>query len=77
MQNDQVELLREIYRLSRLKLEGPCKFASQDVPVWLVPIGRNPEFVGRESIMEDLERRLEPRSDFVRKAVLCGLDGVG
>jgi len=46
-------------------------------PIWLVPIGRNPEFVGRGNIIEDLQGRLGFGSDMVRKAVLCGLGGVG
>ena len=41
--------------------------------IWMVPIGRNPEFVGRKSMIEALKGRLEPKSDFVRIAVLCGL----
>lgn len=43
----------------------------------MVPIGRNPEFVGRGHIIEDLQERLGFGSDIVRRAVLCGLGGVG
>lgn len=77
MQNDQIELLREIYRLSQLKLEGQAEHVTSDQPVWLVSISRNPDFVGRQSIIEELEERLVSRPDSARTAVLYGLGGVG
>ena len=77
MQNDQIELLREIYRLSQLKLDGQAEHISSDQPVWLVSISRNPDFVGRQSIIDELEGRLINESDLARTAVLYGLVGVG
>lgn len=77
MQNDQVELLREIYRLSQLKLEGQGEHIKVDQSVWLVSVSRNPDFVGRQSIIQDLEARFASRSDVMRAAVLFGLGGVG
>ena len=76
-QEEQTILLREIYRLSQLKLEGSKDGADSDQPIWLVPIGRNPDFVGRESTIEDLKGRLDFASDSTRTVVLFGLGGVG
>lgn len=45
--------------------------------LWMVPIGRNPAFVGRNAVMSALESKLLPVSDAVSTAVLCGLGGVG
>lgn len=43
----------------------------------MVPIGRIPDFVGREAILADLTARLTPHSDIIRSAALYGLGGVG
>lgn len=54
----------------------PCATTSS-TPVWMVPIGRNPNFVGRGAILKELSARLTPHPDIVRSAVLYGLGGVG
>jgi len=76
-QDDQSRTLDEIRQLSQLTLDAGRQTAVVDQPIWLVPIGRNPEFVGRGHIIEDLQERLEFGSDIVRRVVLCGLGGVG
>lgn len=78
LQNQEAHsvLLNEI-RLNQLQMNDIREEAVVDAPIWIVTIGRNPEFVGRKSIIGELRERLEPTSDFVRKAVLCGLGGVG
>lgn len=76
-QEDQTGLLREIYRLGQMKLEGRIECPGGERPVWLVPISRNPDFVGRESTIRELERRLDCNSDFMQTTVLFGLGGVG
>ena len=69
-------MLDEI-RFNQLNISSSENDAIVNQPVWIVPIGRNPEFVGRDSIIAEIRKRLEPDLDFVRKAVLCGLGGVG
>lgn len=76
MQNAQTAILNDI-RLDQLRIDPGEYGALLDRSIWLVPIGRNPEFVGRKFIIDEIRERLEPTSDFVRKAVLCGLGGVG
>jgi hypothetical protein len=48
-----------------------------DKQIWMVPIGRNSEFVGREDILLELSKRLIPKQDCVARAALWGLGGVG
>jgi hypothetical protein len=43
----------------------------------MVPFGRNPEFVGREDVFLELNKKLIPKQDYVATAALCGLGGVG
>ena len=65
-------------RFNQLNISSRGNDAIVDQPIWIVPIGRNPEFVGRDSIITELRKRLKPiSSDFVSKGVLCGLGGVG
>ena len=64
-------------RFNQLNISSSGNDAIINQPIWIVPFGRNPEFVGRDSIITELRKRLEPTSDFVRKGVLCGLGGVG
>ena len=64
-------------RFNQLSIRSSGNDAIVNQPIWIVPIGRNPEFVGRDSIIIELRERLEPISDFVRKGVLWGLGGVG
>ena len=45
--------------------------------VWMVSIGRNPDFVGRTTVMSTLKSKLAAKPDVVATAVLCGLGGVG
>jgi len=48
-----------------------------DKQIRMVPFGRNSEFVGREDIFFELNKRLVPKQDCVAIAALCGLGGVG
>ena len=48
-----------------------------DKTLWMVSIGRNPDFVGRTAVMSALEYKLAAKPDAVPTAVLCGLGGVG
>ena len=43
----------------------------------IVPISRNPDFVGREGLLHRLYEQLSPRSRGQPKAALYGLGGVG
>ena len=46
---------------------------------WMIPFGRNREFVGRESILEELLERIPPDADQddCQRTVVEGLGGVG
>ena len=76
VQDAHTGLLNDI-RLNQLRINAIGDDADAHQPLWLVPIGRNPDFVGRKSIIAELGKRLEPVPDSVGKAVLCGLGGVG
>ena len=55
-----------------------AKVSEQFKPIWMVPIGRNPNFVGREEIFKQLENKLLGQSsEYQRIAVLHGLGGIG
>jgi hypothetical protein len=43
----------------------------------MVPYTRNPGFVGREDIFDELDAIFTSAGDSQRKAALCGLGGVG
>ena len=76
-QENQTKTLDEIHHLAQLRLDTSNKSAIDDHPIWLIPVGRNLEFVGRGNIIEGLQERLVYDSDAVQKAVLYGLGGVG
>ena len=46
-------------------------------PVWIVPLSRNPRFVGREEALEALEDELTKKDENMAIAALYGLGGVG
>lgn len=50
---------------------------SVNEPLWMVPIGRNPTFVGRNGVLSTLNAKLSNVPHAVSTAVLCGLGGVG
>ena len=43
----------------------------------MVPFRRNEDFVGREYILEKLERSLTARKDYQPRVALWGLGGIG
>lgn len=46
-------------------------------PIWMVPISRNPNFVGRDDLLEQLEDELTGDDGYSTTAVLHGLGGIG
>jgi len=42
-------------------------------PVFLVPFERDPKFVGRSSIIRDIDDRIKTQ----RRVALCGIGGIG
>ena len=76
-QDDQSKTLDEIHQLARMKLDVDRHSSVINRPIWLVFIGRNPDFVGRSHIIEELQGRLNFVANTVQKAVLYGLGGVG
>jgi len=76
-QLEQTSLLYEIKQGATVKVDSnPAENCSQK-HLWLVPIGRNLAFVGRNTVMNTLEYQLMPITDSTPIAVLCGLGGVG
>ncbi|KAL6812533.1 hypothetical protein J3E69DRAFT_376335 [Trichoderma sp. SZMC 28015] len=49
------------------------------MPCWIVPFGRNKDFVGRESILDQLLNMIPPNADEddCQRTVISGLGGVG
>ena len=77
-QLEQTSLLNDIRHMADLKTSSISDNASLVGKVlWMVSIGRNPEFVGRTAVMSSLETKLTGRGDAVPTAVLYGLGGVG
>ena len=64
-------------RIILIFLHQSWQLLALDKQIWMVPVGRNPEFVGREDILLELNKRLVPKQDCVARAALCGLGGVG
>ena len=74
LQEEQRDLLQQIINSSNVNTKGSEKLK----PVWMVPISRNPEFVGREEVLEQLESKLLGQSsEYQQIAVLHGLGGIG
>ena len=46
-------------------------------PLWMVPLSRNSNFVGREDVLEQVRESLSKRDGIMPVAVLHGLGGVG
>ena len=76
-QEDHSAILTDLQHMTRLKSDVNDGADNLDKPIWMVPIGRNPDFVGRKPVIQEIEMRLSPKQDIVPKAVLCGLGGVG
>jgi tetratricopeptide (TPR) repeat protein len=52
-------------------------FPLQHRPIFSVPYTQNPEFVGRESIMDEIQRKMSFRPGFQARIGLWGLGGIG
>lgn len=76
-QLEQTSLLSDLRQTAGLKDQIDENARSLDKVLWMVSIGRNPDFVGRTALMSALESKLVARPDSVQTAVLCGLGGVG
>ena len=76
-QVEQTSLLSDLRHIAGLKGHVSDNASSVNKVLWLVSIGRNPDFVGRTSVMSTLESKLAAKPDAVPTAVLCGLGGVG
>lgn len=76
-QLEQTSLLSDLRQTAGLKDQINGNASLVDKVVWIVSIGRNPDFVGRTAVMSALESKLAAKPDAVPTAVLCGLGGVG
>ena len=73
----QTSILNDLHNTATLK--GQVSEGSECLSkiLWMVPIGRNSAFVGRNAVISALQSKLLPMPDAVSTAVLCGLGGVG
>ena len=76
-QMKQTSILNDLHHTATLKDQVGEEREYLSKLLWMVPIARNPAFVGRNAMMSALESRLLPMPDTVSTAVLCGLGGVG
>lgn len=76
-QFEQTSLLSDLRQMAGLKNQVNVNGGLSDKSLWMVSIGRNPDFVGRTALMSALESKLAAKPDAVPTAVLCGLGGVG
>ena len=76
-QLEQASILNDLQQFAAMKDQVSENADDLSKSLWMVPIGRNPAFVGRDLIMSELESKLSPAPDSVSTAVLCGLGGVG
>ena len=72
-QNGQLDLLQRSQNpnIPNQKIPEPLE------PIWMVPISRNPNFIGREDLLEQLEDQLAEDASYSATAVLYGLGGIG
>ena len=75
-QLEQTSLLNDLRHMAGLKDQNDNVSLVNKV-VWMVSTGRNPDFVGRTTVLSTLGSKLAAQPDVVPTAVLCGLGGVG
>lgn len=74
MEASQLDILHQV-RALKIAKANPVEEAK---PIWMVPIDRNLNFVGRETVFEQLEGQLTAvDGDYRRAAALYGLGGIG
>ena len=74
VQSSHSNLLQQVHSLKTTKANRMEEIR----PIWMVPIDRNPNFVGRDKILEQLETQLGAvDGDYRRTAALYGLGGIG
>lgn len=72
-QNGQLDLLQ---RFQNARIPNQ-RFPEPHKPIWMVPISRNPNFIGRDDLLEQLEDQLGQDDGYSATAVLYGLAGIG
>lgn len=76
-QLEQTSLLSDLRHMADLRDQINNNAGLLNKVLWMVSIGRNPDFVGRTVVMSAVESKLAAKPDAVPTAVLCGLGGVG
>ncbi|KAL6712732.1 hypothetical protein ACLMJK_009670 [Lecanora helva] len=76
-QSGQLDLVSNIQNPKYAKEETQSPIDRVSAPIWIVPVSRNPKFVGRESVIEQLREDLSTKHGGRSCAVLYGLGGVG
>ena len=74
---EQTSILNDLQNTATLQSQVSKETEHVSKLLWMVPIGRNPAFVGRDTMISALDSKLSPMPDAVSTAVLCGLGGVG
>lgn len=76
IQSGQLRIMERFENVGNVKEEA-ARTGDQFELKWLVPLGRNPNFVGREEVLEYLKDSLAKKDESMPVAVLYGLGGVG
>ncbi|KAL9600032.1 MAG: hypothetical protein Q9179_003359 [Wetmoreana sp. 5 TL-2023] len=78
LQSEQLDLLQTLHHATDTRNTTPSLARGpESEPVWIVPLSRNPRFVGREDIFDKLKAHLEGVDGSMPVAALYGLGGVG
>lgn len=76
LHSGQLELLQALEVASESQ-QSLKTIPDESQPVWIVPLSRNPKFVGREDLITEVQDQLAHKHDSTAIAVLYGLGGVG
>jgi len=68
--------LENVRRFSKFNPQDAKSVVGASEPLFMMPFFRNPDFVGREDTLDQLENQLSSKGDDQRRAALCGPDGI-
>jgi hypothetical protein len=70
-------VLEKVYGFANFNPQGTKSVVGASESLFVVPFFENPDFVGREDTLDQLENLLSPKGDDQRRAALWGLGGIG
>lgn len=76
IQSGQLRMMERFDNVGNAK-DKPARTGHPFEPKWIVPLGRNSNFVGREEVLDYLKGSLAKNDESMPVAVLHGLGGVG